>query len=244
MRRILIIDDDIELGELLGEFLANEGLTLEFAHDGATGLQRAISGGYALVVLDVMLPRMNGFELLRQLRTQSAVPVLMLTARGDDVDRIVGLEIGADDYLPKPFNPRELVARVHAIMRRSQTSAEHASSNGESVTVGDVDLDPRSRVVRRGNELIELTTAEFDLLRVLLLQAGQVVPREQLFQEVLGREFAVFDRSIDNHISSLRRKLGARTNDVERIKSVRNIGYQYAVVTPALPPLSAPGSEG
>jgi DNA-binding response OmpR family regulator len=244
VRRLLIIDDDVELGELLGEYLANEGLALEFAHDGNAGLQRALSGGYALVVLDVMLPGMNGFELLRQLRTHSAVPVLMLTARGDDVDRIVGLEIGADDYLPKPFNPRELVARVHAILRRSQSSSDTPAPSDETLRVGDVDLDPRSRVVRRGNELVELTTAEFDLLRVLLLQAGQVVPREQLFQEVLGREFAVFDRSIDNHVSSLRRKLGPRTNDIERIKSVRNIGYQYAVVSSPPPLLPSSISEG
>jgi DNA-binding response OmpR family regulator len=238
MRRVLVIDDDIELGELLGEYLANEGLTLDFAHDGDTGLHRAATEGYSLVVLDVMLPGINGFELLRQLRTHSQVPVLMLTARGDDVDRIVGLEIGADDYLPKPFNPRELVARVHAILRRSQSSADLSASDDETITVGDVELDSRSRVVRRASELVDLTTAEFDLLRVLLLQAGQVVPREQLFQVVLGREFSVFDRSIDNHVSSLRRKLGARIYDVERIKSVRNVGYQYAVVSPLSPSLS------
>jgi two-component system response regulator CpxR len=145
------------------------------------------------------------------------------------VDRIVGLEIGADDYLPKPFNPRELVARVHAILRRTEGAAE-SPVQGEALQVGDVELDPRSRMVRRSGELVELTTAEFDLLRVLLQQAGQVVPREQLFQEVLGREFAVFDRSIDNHVSSLRRKLGSRINGVDRIKSVRNVGYQYAVI--------------
>jgi two-component system response regulator CpxR len=177
-----------------------------------------------------MLPGLNGFEVLRQLRMQSSIPVLMLTARGDDVDRIVGLEIGADDYLPKPFNPRELVARVHAILRRAAPNSEGPALNSESLQVGDVELDTRSRVVRRSGEIIELTTAEFDLLRVLLQQAGKVVPREQLFQEVLGREFAVFDRSIDNHVSSLRRKLGSRINGVDRIKSVRNVGYQYAVV--------------
>lgn len=231
MLRILIVDDDSELGELLGEYLLNEGLSLEFALDGNTGLKQALSGHYALVILDVMLPGLNGFEVLRQLRAQSQVPVLMLTARGDDIDRIVGLEIGADDYLPKPFNPRELVARVHAILRRTHNGAENATPNSDILVVGDVELDSRARVVRREGELIDMTTAEFDLLRVLLHGAGQVVPREQLFQEVLGREFAVFDRSIDNHVSSLRRKLGARVNGVERIKSVRNVGYQYAVVS-------------
>lgn len=232
VRRVLIVDDDMELGELLGEYLANEGFILEFAYDGNAGLRRALTGGYALIILDVMLPGLNGFEVLRQLRTQSAAPVLMLTARGDDVDRIVGLEIGADDYLPKPFNPRELVARVHAVLRRISPSANAGSAPiSEAVQIGDVELDTRARLVRRAGEIIELTTAEFDLLRVLLQQAGNVVPREHLFQEVLGREFAVFDRSIDNHVSSLRRKLGPRVSGVDRIKSVRNVGYQYAVVT-------------
>jgi two-component system, OmpR family, response regulator CpxR len=231
VRRVLIVDDDAELGELLAEFLANEDFALEFAEDGGSGLRKALSGGYALVILDVMLPGLNGFEVLRQLRTQSQVPVLMLTARGDDVDRIVGLEIGADDYLPKPFNPRELVARVHAILRRTAAKAEVAPSESDLISVGDVELEPRARMVRRSGDIVDLTTAEFDLLRVLLQQAGQVVPREQLFQDVLGRDFAVFDRSIDNHVSSLRRKLGARINGVDRIKSVRNVGYQYAVVS-------------
>jgi two-component system, OmpR family, response regulator CpxR len=231
VRRVLIVDDDAELGELLGEYLANEGFALEFAQDGNTGLRRALGGDYSLVVLDVMLPGLNGFEVLRQLRTQSSVPVLMLTARGDDVDRIVGLEIGADDYLPKPFNPRELIARVHAVLRRIQPKTENVPQATDSLVVGDVELDARARMVRRSGEIIELTTAEFDLLRVLLQQAGRVVPREQLFQDVLGREFAVFDRSIDNHVSSLRRKLGPRVNGVDRIKSVRNVGYQYAIVT-------------
>jgi two-component system response regulator CpxR len=231
LRRVLIVDDDSELGELLGEYLLNEGLSLEFAQDGNTGLKQALSGHYSLVILDVMLPGLNGFEVLRQLRAQSHVPVLMLTARGDDIDRIVGLEIGADDYLPKPFNPRELVARVHAILRRTHDGAESEPPNSDILVVGDVELDSRARVVRRDGELIDMTTAEFDLLRVLLNGAGQVVPREQLFQDVLGREFAVFDRSIDNHVSSLRRKLGARVKGVERIKSVRNVGYQYAVVS-------------
>jgi two-component system, OmpR family, response regulator CpxR len=148
------------------------------------------------------------------------------------VDRIVGLEIGADDYLPKPFNPRELVARVHAILRRTAAKGEAAApSESDLISVGDVELEPRARMVRRSGDIIDLTTAEFDLLRVLLQQAGQVVPREQLFQDVLGRDFAVFDRSIDNHVSSLRRKLGARISGVDRIKSVRNVGYQYAVVS-------------
>lgn len=231
MRRVLVVDDDSELSELLAEYLANEGLSLEFAQDGNTGLKQALNGQYALVILDVMLPGLSGFEVLRQLRAQSHVPVLMLTARGDDIDRIVGLEIGADDYLPKPFNPRELVARVHAILRRTHNGAESGPPNSDILVVGDVELDARARIVRRNGELIDMTTAEFDLLRVLLNGAGQVVPREQLFQEVLGREFAVFDRSIDNHVSSLRRKLGARVNGVERIKSVRNVGYQYAVVS-------------
>lgn len=230
-RPILVVEDDDDLRETLAYNLRVEGYETLLAADGVAALELARRQPVALVILDVMLPGLNGFEVLRQLRAQSHVPVLMLTARGDDIDRIVGLEIGADDYLAKPFNPRELVARVHAILRRAHNSIEDGSFESDTLVVGDVELDSRARVVRRDGELIEMTTAEFDLLRVLLHGAGQVVPREQLFQEVLGREFAVFDRSIDNHVSSLRRKLGARVNGVDRIKSVRNVGYQYAVAS-------------
>lgn len=224
MRRILIIDDDRDLSEMLIEYLSPEGFVVDSAHTGEDGLRWALSESFHLVILDVMLPRMNGFEVLRNLRSQSKCPVIMLTARGQEVDRIVGLEIGSDDYLAKPFSARELLARIHAILRRSRP----AEVDTELVTVGDVVLDRRSRMVRRAGEVIDLTSAEFDTLEVLLRSAGQVVPREELFDKVLHREYSVFDRSIDNHVSSLRKKLGPRLGDTERIKAVRNSGYLYA----------------
>ncbi len=221
-----MIDDDLELSELLTEFLSAEGFSIETAHDGETGAKKAVEGSYALIVLDVMLPVFNGFEVLRRIRAVNRTPVLMLTARGDDVDRIVGLELGADDYLPKPFNPRELVARIRAILRRTN-SASMPTTQPERLTVADVVLDFGTRTVRRNGELIDLTSVEFDLLAVLLREAGHVVSREDLAQKVLGREFSPFDRSIDMHVSNLRRKLGHQLNDIERLKAVRGAGYIY-----------------
>lgn len=227
MDRLLMIDDDLELSELLTEFLSVEGFAIETAHDGETGAKKAIEGSYALIVLDVMLPGFNGFEVLRRIRAVRRTPVLMLTARGDDVDRIVGLELGADDYLPKPFNPRELVARIRAILRRANPEPM-PTTQPERLTVADVALDFGTRTVRRNGELIDLTTVEFDLLALLLREAGHVVSREDLAQKVLGREFSPFDRSIDMHVSNLRRKLGHELNGIERLKAVRGAGYIYA----------------
>jgi DNA-binding response OmpR family regulator len=225
--QLLIVDDDVELCELLTEYLTAAGFAITTAHEAEDGLRRALGGGYALVVLDVMLPGMDGLEVLRRIRARSALPVLMLTARGDDVDRIVGLEIGADDYLPKPFNPRELVARIHAVLRRANPPAGAVSA--ERVVVGDVELDPGARVVRRAGQPIELTGAEFTLLEVLLRQAGQVVAREELARQVLGRRLMPFDRSIDMHISNVRKKLGPTADNHERIKAVRGLGYIYVL---------------
>lgn len=227
--RILVIDDDAELCELLGEYLGQEGFVVESVGDGAAGLERTLSGVHALVVLDVMLPEMNGFVLLRRIRERSKVPVLMLTARGDDVDRIVGLEMGADDYLPKPFNPRELVARIRAVMRRAAASevSPESPDRPECVRVGDVELSPQTRVVRRGGEVVELTSVEFSLLEVLLRSAGAVVSREELSGSALGRKLSAYDRSVDVHMSSLRRKLGHRVGEMERIKNIRGVGYMY-----------------
>jgi two-component system response regulator CpxR len=225
---LLIIDDDIGFTDLLKELLTAEGYTVEAVHNGEAGLARSLSGHYSLVILDVMLPGRNGLEVLRTLRKESSTPVLMLTARGHDTDRIQGLEAGADDYLPKPFHPRELLARIRAVLRR--TTAIPVEKVDNTVVVGDVTLDPRTRTVRVAGELADLTSAEFDLLRVLLVASGQVVTREELFRAVLGREFSVFDRSIDNHVSSLRKKLGPRVNGIERIKSVRGTGYIYSGV--------------
>jgi len=226
MSKILIIDDDVELCELVGEYLTREGFEVEAAHNGDKGLERALTGEYALVVLDIMLPGMTGLDVLRHLHAESRTPVLILTARGEEVDRIVGLEIGADDYLGKPFNPRELLARLRAILRRSQAAPASAAT---PVTLGDVELDPGARTVTRDGETVELTAVEFSLLEALMRSAGQVVTREFLAQTVLGRRFMAYDRSIDMHVSKLRKKLGPQPgSEGERIKTVRGVGYIYA----------------
>lgn len=224
MDRVLIVDDDVELCRLLGERLSSEGFALEAVHDGPRGLERVLSHEHALVILDLMLPGMGGLDVLRRVRNQSPVPVLILTARGEDVDRILGLEIGADDYLPKPFNPRELIARIRAILRRTSRTA----ATGNSVYVGDLHLDPAAREVRMDGLPIDLTSVEFALLETLLRDAGHVVTREQLTETVLGRKLGPFDRVIDVHISNLRKKLG-RVHGEERIKSVRGSGYVFVV---------------
>ncbi|MBI5441020.1 MAG: response regulator transcription factor [Deltaproteobacteria bacterium] len=229
--RILLIDDDTELCDLLTEYLGREGFSVRALHDGPEGAKEALAGDYSLVVLDVMLPGANGFDVLRQIRAGSAVPVLMLTARGDDVDRIVGLELGADDYLPKPFNPRELVARIRAVQRRTETrgSAAAPAKGPGHLVVGDVELDAGARVVWRGGERVELTAVEFTILELLLREAGQVVDREGLAKKALGRELTPFDRSIDVHVSSVRKKLGREVGGLERIKTVRGVGYLYTL---------------
>ncbi len=241
MNRLLVIDDDLELCELLTDYLGTEGFEVETAHEGNEGAQRALSGEHALVVLDVMLPVMNGFDVLRHIREKSKIPVLMLTARGDDIDRIVGLELGADDYLAKPFNPRELVARIRAIQRRVEATIQAKGKDAgqkKMLSVGDVVLDPGTRTVLQNGHPVELTSVEFSLLEALLQQAGDVIPREELVRNVLGRRLSPYDRSIDVHISSLRKKLGHLSANSERIKTVRGIGYQYA-----LPPKSQTGDQ-
>jgi two-component system response regulator CpxR len=227
MERVLVIDDDVGLCELVKEYLEPEGYDVEATHNGERGIARAFSDEHALVVLDVMLPGINGFDVLRRIRSRSRIPVLMLTARGDDVDRIVGLEIGADDYLSKPFNPRELVARIRAILRRTQPS-DSLSGARENLMVGDIEMEIATRTVRRAGRPIELTVVEYDLLEKLLRSAGQIARREDLVKEVLGRELSPFDRSIDMHVSNLRKKLGHQLNGLERIKTIRGVGYIYA----------------
>jgi two-component system response regulator CpxR len=224
--RLLVIDDDLELCELVNRFLASEGFVVDAVHNGAAGIARALGGSYALVLLDVMLGRTNGFDVLRQIRATSQIPIVMLTAKGDALDRVVGLEIGADDYLPKPFNPQELAARIRAVLRRS-VSSRNAQKRAR-IVVDDVDLDPGARSVRRGGQPIELTTVEFDLLDALAGDPGQVISRESLVKRVLGREFSPFDRSIDTHVYNLRRKLGPLADGGERIVGIRGIGYLYA----------------
>src|SRR5216684_7447268 len=227
MEQILVIDDDVELCSLVSEYLQAEGFRTDCVHDGERGLQKATAESYTLAVLDVMLPGINGFEVLRRIRATSRLPVLLLTARGEDVDRIVGLEIGADDYLPKPFNPRELVARIRAILRRTQP-ARAADGVPEVLSVGDVELDPATRNVFRAGQPVDLTSVEFNLLEVLLREAGRVVTRERLVNAVLSRKFMPFDRSIDMHVSKVRRKLGDSEGAPEHIKTIRGVGYIFA----------------
>jgi two-component system response regulator CpxR len=214
MERVLVIDDDVGLCELVGEYLQPEGYTVEAIHNGERGIDRALSDEHDLVVLDVMLPGTNGFDVLRRIRARSRIPVLMLTARGDDV------------YLPKPFNPRELVARIRAVLRRAQP-VESTTSTRETIRVGDIEMDSNTRNVRRSGEVVELTGVEYDLLEILLRNAGQIVKREDLVKDVLGRELSPFDRSIDMHVSNLRKKLGHQLNGLERIKTIRGVGYIY-----------------
>ena len=217
--RLLIVDDDVELCSLLSEFLRREGFVVQCEHDGRNGLQLALEGGLDLVVLDVMLPGLDGFEILKRLRQHSRVPVLVLTARGEDVDRIVGLELGADDYLAKPFNARELSARIKAILRRTELQP-----NRGRIEVNGVVLDPGSREVSVDSSPADLTTLEFDILEQLMRAAGRVVSRDDLMESLYNRKSTPFDRSIDMHVSHLRRKLeGSRS----MIKTIRGAGYQF-----------------
>ena len=226
---VLLIDDDEELGSLLSQFLEKEGFQIHIELDGASGLERARGDAFCAVILDVMMPGMNGFDVLRELRRSSNVPVVMLTARGQDVDRIVGLEMGADDYLAKPFNPRELAARLRAIQRRVRQSSSVTLPADERrvLTVGDVELNSRARVVRRAGDEVVLTSVEFALLEILMGAVGNIVTREDLSTRGLGRRLSQNDRSIDVHVSNLRKKLGAAPDGGERIKTVRGFGYQY-----------------
>jgi two-component system response regulator CpxR len=230
-QHILVIDDDVELCELVAEYLKPEGFEVDAVHSGTLAVEKALSRQYSLLVLDVMLPGVRGFEVLKKIRAQSRVPVIMLTARGDEVDRILGLEFGADDYLPKPFNPRELTARVRAVLRRGAASLSlpSVSSAEPLIRIGDIELDPGGRSVRRNQRPVELTAVEFDLLRLFLQSPGVVLEREQLSREILGRDLTAFDRSMDVHVSNLRRKLGPNSDRSERIKAIRSVGYLYTV---------------
>ncbi len=221
---ILIADDDTELCELLAEYLGQEGFAVRLAHDGQQALKESRRPGLDAMVLDIMMPKLNGIEVLAQLRRQSDLPVLMLTARGDDLDRIVGLELGADDYLPKPANPRELVARIRAVLRRS-----HTHSMVAVLEIDELIMNPADRTVQLGGQLLDLTSTEFSILQLLLQRCGQVVDKRDLYLAALGREAVAYDRSIDMHVSNLRRKLGARADGSTRIETIRGIGYQYRV---------------
>ncbi len=221
MRRILLADDDRELCELLAEYLAGEDFATDAVHDGEAAVAAVLAGDYAAMVLDVMMPRLNGFEVVQRVRERSALPIIMLTARGEDIDRIIGLEMGADDYLAKPFNTRELAARLRAILRRGTLAP------GEALHAGDVVLSPGDRRVQVAGTVVPVTGAEFGILEALLRRAGQVVSRENLCQQGLGRPLQRFDRSVDTHVSSLRKKLGNKPDGAPRISAVRGQGYIF-----------------
>ena len=229
MPKLLLVDDDREMTAMLSEYLSLEGFTLDVAFAGDEALTKVRNGDFDMAVLDVMLPGLSGFEVLRAIRAESDLPVIMLTGRGEAVDRVVGLQIGADDYLPKPFIPQELVARIQAVLRRSRPAIASSAKTASIIEAGDVRMDLNAHVVRKNNQIVELTAAEFALLRLLLTYAGQVVTREELYREVLGREYAAYDRSLDNHVSSVRRKLGLTQEGTERIRALRNTGYIYCV---------------
>ena len=221
-----MVDDDVELVELVSEYLRREGFQVDTVHDGEGGVEKVLSGNYDMIILDVMLPGIGGFEVLRRIRLSSAVPVVMLTARGDELDRVLGLETGADDYLAKPFSSRELVARIRAVLRRGETKASSSASG--VLRVGDVEIESAARAARRAGNLLELTAAEFDLLDLLMRSAGEVVSREDIARKVLDRPLLPLDRSIDVHVSNLRKKLGEAPDGSEYIKTVRSVGYIFA----------------
>ena len=224
---VLLVDDDVELVTLLADYLRQDGFATTLAHDGAAAISEAMSGRHDIVVLDVMMPRMTGVEVLRRLRAQSAIPVLMLTARGDDIDRILGLELGADDYVPKPCSPRELAARLRAILRRLKPATDE-SVNDFALRVGALTLRPERRTAQWNDQVLKLTGAEFSLLEHLVRQAGHLVAKGELAEQALGRPLARFDRSIDVHISSIRQKLAACAPGVDLIKTVRGMGYLFS----------------
>jgi len=225
--KVLIIDDDIKLCRLIKDYLGPMGFDVDAAHSGAGGLKKALSGNFHVIILDVMLPEMDGFEILKQLRKESDIPVLMLTALGDETDRIVGLEMGADDYLPKTFSTRELLARLRAVTRRYYHKADTQLNDEDSIMVGELRIDNASRSARLKGDTLMLTPIEFDLLASLAKAPGRVLTRDQLLDAASGRDYEVFDRSIDVHISSLRRKLGDNPREPIFIKTVRSVGYMF-----------------
>ena len=227
MKKILVLDDDQELCELLKDFLSSEGFEVKTFHRPEDALKEPIDGIFHLLIIDVMLPGLNGFEVLKQIRSRSTIPIIMLTARGEELDRILGLELGADDYLPKPFSPRELAARIRAIFRRSDHELSPVSD--EILQVGDIRLMVGQRKVFRNGEEIHLTAVEFQLLELFLRSAGKILKRQDLATQVLDRQLTYDDRSLDVHISNLRKKIGGKTSPEERIQTIRGIGYTFSL---------------
>jgi two-component system, OmpR family, response regulator len=226
--KVLLVDDDVELIEMLRDYLQRDGFAVDAVHDGKAAVVAALSGNYAIAVLDVMMPEMGGIEVLRRIRAKSVMPVLMLTALGDDAERIDGLELGADDYVPKPCTPRELAARIRAILRRT-AGAESGTENDAApvvVSVGDLVLWPEQRRASWAEQPLDLTCTEFNLLEVLARNAGHAVSKDELSEQGLGRALSRFDRSIDVHVSSIRHKLAPLTDGRSRIQTVFRKGYQ------------------
>ena len=220
MADILLVDDDTELCAMLAEYLESENFNVDMVHDGLSGVVQARGKVYDAIVLDVMMPEMDGFSVLRELRQSMSTPVIMLTAKGDDVDRIIGLEMGADDYLPKPCNPRELVARLKAVLRRTQSVPQIR----EEIKTGKLEVKPKARKAYYDSEPLPLTSSEYNLLEVLARNVGQVVDKETLSEQALGKKLTAYDRSIDMHMSKLRQKLG--DDDQQLVQTVRGVGYQ------------------
>lgn len=224
---LLLIDDDKELCSMLQRYLAQEGFQADAIHSGETAVDKVLSNDYQLVILDIMLPGLSGFDVLKALREESSVPVLMLTARGEDVDSVVGLELGADDYLAKPCSPRVLVAHIRAILRRSDSSKYSLGVDAE-LCIGDIELYSNSRTVYREKDPVSLTSTEFTILETLMRNAGSIVNKGELSEIALGRKLAHFDRSLDVHISNVRKKLGFISDHNNKIKTIRNVGYLYS----------------
>lgn len=230
MNKLLIADDDIELCQLLQDYLTEEGFYIDIVHDGKTAIEKISMVKYDLLLLDVMMPIQNGFETLTLLRQSSYIPVIMLTAKGEKIDRIVGLEMGADDYVTKPCDPRELTARIRAVLRRfTQAGLETAKNQSEMIDINNVSVDLLNREVKVNSQTIELTPTEFDLLNTLISNAGKLVSKQLLSENCLGKKLQPFDRSIDMHLSNIRKKLGNFAPEKPRIKTVRGNGYQYLI---------------
>lgn len=225
MHKILLIDDDVELTQMLKEFLSAEEFEVTIANDGLTGAQYALTGKFELAVLDVMMPKLNGIETLRLIREKSHLPIIMLTARGDETDRFFGLELGADDYIPKPCTPRELMARIRAVLRRIKFAKE-SDPNIEQIIVGALELWPQQRKVNWDGQPVSLTSTEYNLLEVLARNAGKVVSKEDLSLQGMGRPLARFDRSVDVHLSSIRQKIGNFSDGSHCIQTIYRMGYQ------------------
>lgn len=225
--KILLVDDDQELCELLARYLDREGIETELVHTGPEGLEKGLAGKYDAIVLDIMLPGMTGLEVLAELRTKSTIPVVMLTAKGDEMDRILGLEIGADDYLPKPCNPRELLARLRAVFRRANATVADDFIDDSIIRIDELEIDHSQHQVFKNKEALELTVTEYNILNTLISHLGKVVEKNQLAEEAMSRPLTLFDRSLDMHLSNLRKKLGLHDDGKTRIKTIRGVGYMY-----------------